>query len=67
MIPAASIKRCAQDFVLEAVRDKMRTHRTKTLDDRRCVALTAFYRSKRTPQNFKEAMDKWLAPYLPEP
>lgn len=56
----------SQDFVLEAVRDKMQEgRRTATPEERLAMALRAFLANKRTPPHVKEGIEKMLEPFLP--
>ena len=55
----------AQDFVLEAVREKMQTYGTKSPEDRLCLALKSFLTSKRTQAHVRAGIEKMLEPFLP--
>jgi hypothetical protein len=56
----------AQEFVLLAVRDRMRKQRGSSLEERRLRALRAAFQSKRTPEYVKRALEALLSPFLPE-
>lgn len=55
----------AQEFVLLAVRDKMRQHKGHSMEERRCVAIRTAFQSKRTPGYVKRALEELLSPFMP--
>lgn len=57
-----------QDFVLEALRDKVVASRKgrQSLEGRRVLALERLFANKRTPQEVKDIADAILKRYLPD-
>jgi uncharacterized protein (DUF1778 family) len=56
-----------QEFILQAVRDKIREYRKAraTIEGRRAIALQKFFSDKRLPPNTRKALEALLEPYMP--
>jgi hypothetical protein len=56
-----------QQFVLVAVRDKLREYRKlrNSIEGRRAIALQKLFEDKRAGQNVKDCIEVLLKPYLP--